>query len=104
MLTESSWPACGRRYGTQVRQTGTTSLQKHAARSFRPPHRSRPPRPSRASLCPPNTGDKLRGARTPRPVDGDSATAVPADYHASLQLLPRLVSFIALFACLSDPP
>ena len=44
-----------------------------------------------------NTGDKLRGAHTPRPVDGDSATAVPADYHAALQLLPRLVSFIALF-------
>ena len=47
----------------------------------------------------PNTGDKLRGARTLRPVDDDSATALRADYHASLRLLPRLVSFIALFDC-----
>ena len=45
---------------------------------------------------PPNTGDKLRGARTPRAVDDDRATEVPADYHASLRLPPRLVSFIAL--------
>ena len=48
-------------------------------------------------MCPPNTGDKLRGARALSSVDDDDATAAPADYHASLRLLPRLVSFIALF-------
>ena len=64
-----------------------------------PRHSSR-----RSPLSRPNTGDKLRGARTLRSVDDESATALPAGYHASLRLLPRLVSFIALFGGTSLTP
>src|SRR5512138_477421 len=47
---------------------------------------------------PPNTGDKLRGARARRDAHGDSSTAeMTAAYHASLLLQRRLVSFIASF-------
>ena len=38
-----------------------------------------------------NTGDKLRGERTPRSVDDDNGTAVAADYQASLPI-PRASS------------
>ena len=48
--------------------------------------------------CPPNTADKLRGARScATPRDDSSTTEMRADYHASLQLQRRLVSFIRLF-------
>ena len=52
----------------------------------------------RELLCPPNTADKLRGARScGTPHDDSSTTEMRADYHASLQLQRRLVSFIRLF-------
>jgi len=48
-------------------------------------------------ICPPNTRDKLRGARPCATPHDDSATAERTDYHAPPQLQPRLGSFIALF-------
>jgi hypothetical protein len=51
------------------------------------------------TACPPNTGDKLRGARSRTLAHGGSATEVPADYHAAPRDPPPLVSFIALFDC-----
>ena len=50
-----------------------------------------------ASMRPPNTGVKLRGARTRRAPHGDNATTLPADYHATPRLQRRLVSLNALF-------
>jgi hypothetical protein len=47
-----------------------------------------------------NTADKLRGARARRDAHDDSGTAVTTDYHASLPLQRRLVSFIRLFDCM----
>ena len=48
----------------------------------------------RALLRPPNTGDKLRRARTPKAVHGLHNTVATAELHASLQLQPPFVCFI----------
>jgi hypothetical protein len=48
----------------------------------------------RALRRPPNTGDKLRRARTPRAVHGLHNTVATAAFHASLQLQPPFVCFI----------
>jgi hypothetical protein len=53
--------------------------------------------PARApSQSLPNTADKLRGARARGDAHDDNRTAVTTDYHASLLLRRRLVSFIRL--------
>ena len=60
--------------------------------------------PRRCRRCPLNTGVKLRGERTLRSVDDDSATAVAADYQASLQHHPSLVSLNALLGGTRSQP
>jgi hypothetical protein len=53
---------------------------------------------------PPNTRDKLRGARSRANVHGGSPAAVLAVYHAPPRYQPPLVSFIALFGSLANCP
>jgi hypothetical protein len=55
------------------------------------------PRLTLTSSGPPNTGDKLRGARPSMAAHDDSGTAERADYHAAPRLQPPLVCFIPLF-------